>query len=295
MRIFYHIVKEGSLTKAVPVLKIDQPTLTRKLATLEAKLGFTLVKRRAPHSPMKLTEKGEVVFRTAQKAMVMMDLMNTELYDYEGVKGKVRLSTTHAIANYIVGPLLDTFAKENPELEIELMCSDSDINIFSNEVDLAIHPYNSEEEETLIQEHLLTLESHLYASPEYLKEFGTPALPRDLDNHRLLTYPRAKENPYSDVNWILKVGRGEKQNRKPFYTSNSIQNLLRACEAGMGIMPFHKQMEKNRNSKLVPVLENVKGPEFKFYLSIPKSLENVERIKSVKKYLADSIAENSKG
>ena len=284
----YHIVKAGSLVNAAKVLKTDQPALTHKLKTLEKKFGFKLINRSTPQKPLTLTRKGAEVFKVAEKTFMLVRELNTKLYEESGLKGKVRLSTSHAIASYIITPLLTDFSRESPETKIEILCNDMDLDIINNEVDIAIRPY-TEDDDTLVQEHLFTFQVGLYASPAYLEKFGTPETVEDLDNHRLLTFARAENNPYSDVNWALKVGRENKEMRKPFYEANSTEILLRVAEAGLGITPFYKLMEIGKNHKLVPVLKEEKGPAKKFYLTYPKNLKDAEKVKAIKEFLFDKI------
>lgn len=169
----YHIVKAGSLVNAAKVLNTDQPALSNKLATLEKKFGFKLINRSTPHRPLTLTRKGEEVFRVAEQTFALMQQLNTTLSGEDNLKGKVRLSTTHSIASFIIAPMLFEFSELFPQIEVELLCNDSEIDIFSNEVDMVIRPY-IDDDNLLFQEPLFSMQTGLYASVEYLEKFGTP-------------------------------------------------------------------------------------------------------------------------
>ena len=292
LEVFYHIVKAGSLVKAAKVLKTDQPALTHKLKTLEKKFGFKLINRSTPQKPLSLTRKGAEVFKTAEATFMLVQKMNTKLNEEDKVKGKVRLSTTSSVANYIIGPMLFEFSKQRPEIELEIMCNDKDIDIINNEVDLAIRTY-IEDDPTLMQEYLFTFQVGLYASPEYLKEFGTPKNVEDLDNHRLLTFARVDINPYADVDWVLKIGREGKKMRTPFYSANSTGLLMQAMLKGLGIAPFSELMISEVKDKLVPVLDKEKGIPLKAYLTYPKNIEETEKVMAVKNFLLAKFSDTS--
>lgn len=278
MEVFYRVVKAGSFVKAERMINKSQPALSRSVAQLEERLNAKLLERH-PRG-VSLTRKGEEAFKIAQRMFMEMDSFKKSISEKEGMAGKIRISTTHAIAAYIIGPLLIDFAKEYKDIEIELLGNDTDIDIFHNEVDLAIRPYTHKDEE-LIQKPIFSLEAGLYASPEYIKKFGEPQSVKDLDHHQFLTFARSYANPYSDVEWSLRLGRKGKENRKPFYTSNNIENLLDACEKGLGIISFYEKMMKGREFNLVPILKGTKGPEIKFCILFPKSIEKVGKITEV--------------
>lgn len=288
LEVLYHIVKAGSLVNAAKVLKTDQPALSSKLATLEKKFGFKLINRSTPHRPLTLTEKGKIVFEVAQKNYLNVQMMEMSLYKKEGMKGKIRLSTTHAIADYIVNPLFIQFGMKYPDINLELIGNDTDIDILRNEVDIVICPY-IDDDPTLVQEPLLTLEAGLYASPEYLKKFGEPKTAEELDDHRLIPFARPDDNPYAIVDWMLKVGREGKRKRRPFYTVNSVRSLFEAAEQGMGIIVSYDAMLKNHHPNLKRILKDTSSPAYQEYLIYPKKLEGVERIEKLRDYLKNEL------
>ena len=76
---------------------------------------------------------------------------------------------------------------------------------------------------------------HAYASPEYLKRFGTPRSPEDLDNHRIVVLGGATPNYLQNVRWLLGAGRNGKDPRTPWLIINNVLGLMRACQRGVGI------------------------------------------------------------
>src|SRR5262249_6883462 len=88
----------------------------------------------------------------------------------------------------------------------------------------------------LIQRKLFSVRFHAYASPEYIKRFGTPRALDDLDNHRILllggsTVPQYLENR----RWLIEVARDGKGARTPALTINNVLGVLRACQRGIGV------------------------------------------------------------
>lgn len=126
-----------------------------------------------------------------------------------------------------------------PDVVFELIADDSLIDLVQKEVDIGIRPYDSENTE-LIQKHLFTIERGLYASNSYIEKYGEPKSLEDLDHHRLMVRSRPEETPYSGVNWILKIGRENKEPRKPVFMGTSSESLMRAASRGIGIVASQK-------------------------------------------------------
>lgn len=287
---FYHIVKAGSLVGAAKILNTDQPTLSSKLATIERNFGFKLINRSTPHKPLSLTRKGEEVFKVAEKTYMLIREMNTKLYDDDSLSGNVRISTTSAITNYIIGPILSDFAEKYPDIGIEIICNDKKIDIIGDEIDLAIGTY-IEDNPAISQEYLFTLRSGLYASQSYIEKFGKPQTIDDLDNHRILVFSKKAEPPYSEIHWPLKLGRKGKKIRKPFYAASSVEHILSAAEKGLGIVSSYGQILESRKSNLIPILEEAEGPEYKDYIIFPKNLKETKRVMLVKNFIIENLGQ----
>ena len=103
-----------------------------------------------------------------------------------------------------------------------------DSNIVSREV-WCIFGSGNFTDTQLIKEYLFTLHRCIYATPAYLKKYGTPKTLEDLKRHNCLVYK--KTSP--DSLWIF--GNNKKVAVKGNYTSNSGMGLLYALSAGVGL------------------------------------------------------------
>ena len=87
----------------------------------------------------------------------------------------------------------------------------------------------------LIQRKLFSVRFHAYASPEYLKRFGTPRTLDDLDNHRVVVLGgTVVPNHFENRRWLIEVARDGKGPRAPVLTTNTVLGVLRACQRGIG-------------------------------------------------------------
>ncbi len=70
---------------------------------------------------------------------------------------------------------------------MQLLLDDADLDLAMREADVAIRMHPPKQPD-LVQRHLMAIEWHVCASPDYLKKHGTPTTVEDLDNHRLVLF-----------------------------------------------------------------------------------------------------------
>jgi len=287
-KLFYHLAKCGGFTKAARVAGIDQSVLTRQIQTLEIQVGRPLVIRTS--GGIALTRKGEELLKLVGPFFLeVKGFCGNACVEIEGEKKRtIRIVTTHALADYVFSELAIAYNKENPNIIFEIIGEDQSIDVILSDADITIRPYDNKAV-GIQQEYLFSLEKKLYASYEYLEEYGEPRTVEDLKHHRFLSYPNSIEFPYSDVAWALKVGMPEGKLRQPFFISNSVECLVAAVKNNMGIMSGYEQMSIFRDPKLKNILPEVKDKEIQVYFCYPDHLEDDSDIMGIKNYWKEKI------
>jgi DNA-binding transcriptional LysR family regulator len=142
----------------------------------------------------------------------------------------------------------------------------------------------------LIQRHLVSVQVHIYASTDYLKKYGTPQRPEDLDTHRLIVYGEDSRPPVPGVNWLLDAGAKPGHDRRPILTVNNTYGMLRAVMSGLGLasLPDFVAFE---NNALVRVLPELAGPPNEAYFVYPEELRASKRISVFRDFLLRKVAE----
>lgn len=291
---FYYVAKCGSFANAARFLNISQSALSRQIMYLEQHLECPLLARHS--GGVKLTRKGEELFTLVETTFVGFKgfTRNTHVKMGNGKKRKIRIATTRSNASYLLNSLILKYTQENPHFIFELIGDDHLIDIVLNDVDIAIRPIdlNIDEiskEQNFQQEYLFSLEKKLYASIEYLEKYGEPQTVEDLRNHHLIGYTHPQEHPYSEVNWILKLGMPKGQLHQPVFASNSIECAIKAAEMGIGIVSNYDEYEIIKSSKLKNILPHVKCKELKEYFIYQNYLKKDKEIMDLKKYLQERI------
>jgi DNA-binding transcriptional LysR family regulator len=194
------------------------------------------------------------------------------------------VTTTVGLGTHWLTPKLGEFIDLYPDIHISLITTDEELDLSMREADVAIR-LRQPTQPDLIQRKLFSVHFHAYASPEYLKRFGSPHTIGDLDNHRILwlggtTIP----NYLINRNWLLEAGRNGKGPRAPLLIINNVLGMLRACQQGLGIAMLPDYLvEENRG--LVQLLSESDTIALDAYFVYPEELKSVARVQVFRDFL----------
>ncbi len=184
LKVFHAAAEAGSFTHAGEQLGLSQSAVSRQVSALEQELSVSLFHRHA--RGLLLTEQGDLLFRTAHDVFMKLEAARAKLTDSrERPNGDLKVTTTPGIGVHWLTPRLGEFIELYPEVHITLLTTEEELDLAMREADVAIR-LRQPTQPDLIQRKLFSVHFHAYASPEYLKRFGTPRTFEDLDNHRVL-------------------------------------------------------------------------------------------------------------
>jgi len=272
-KIFYYVAKLGSFTEAGKFLNVSQSSLSRKIQILEEHLKCQLFSR-VPRGVV-LTPKGKELFSVIEQSFLSLKgfIYNVSIAGNNGQKRKIKISTSYAVAEYVLAEHIFFYNKIHPEIVFEVIANDHFIDLVINDIDLAIRPHASEAK-GVHKEHIFTLEKKLFASAMYLEKNGKPQKVEDLANHNIIAPAIPERYPYSDLNWIFTLGMPKDKRKKPTFVSNSLECLVRAAQNGLGIIGGYEEMSIIQNSGLIRILETIKGPIAEEYIIYPNHLND---------------------
>src|SRR5947199_9729169 len=200
LKVFHAAAEAGSFTHAGEQLGLSQSAVSRQVSALEQELNVSLFHRHA--RGLILTEQGELLHGTAHEVFMKLEAARTKLTDSrERPNGELKVSTTVGIGVHWLTPRLGEFLDLYPEIRITLITTDGELDLAMREADVAIR-LRQPTQPDLIQRKLFSLRFHAYASPDYLKRFGTPKALDDLDNHRLLLLGGTVPNYLENRRWL---------------------------------------------------------------------------------------------
>ncbi|NJM99879.1 MAG: LysR family transcriptional regulator [Phormidesmis sp. RL_2_1] len=187
LQTFVDVVKQGSFAAVARERNVDPSSVSRAIAGLEEELGVRLLQRTTRRlSP---TEAGMIYFQRIAPLVEEMQQAINVAADMSGQpKGTLRVTASVSFGLKCIVPLLPDFSSLYPDLIVDLVLTDATIDLFVERIDLAIR-LGLLADSTLIAQQLMQTRYFICASPQYLKRWGHPKLPSDIENHNCLLFP----------------------------------------------------------------------------------------------------------
>lgn len=287
MKSFHAAAEAGSLTAAGERLGISQSAVSRQIASLEEELGVSLFQRHA--RGLVLTEAGRTLHRsTSDMSIAAASAMSALRDQSQTPQGELVVTAPVAFGSTWLVPRLRAFTKRHPDIKLDLRLTDTEIDLLKLEAECSIRLWAAKKAD-LIQRRLARVQTSLYASPDYLKEAGSPRTPQDLDNHRVIAYGDLGNSPLGEVNWAQRAGRDDKPPREAAFKVNNVFAMLRAVDAGLGIADIPDYMASTF-PRLVKVLPELAGPSFELYFIYPSDLRSSIRVAAFRDFLTAEVA-----
>jgi DNA-binding transcriptional LysR family regulator len=283
LKVFHAAADAGSFTHAGEQLGLSQSAVSRQVSALEQELSVSLFHRHA--RGLILTEQGELLYRTAHEVFLKLESVRTKLTDSrERPHGELKVTTAQGIGNHWLTPRLGEFMDLFPDIRVTLITTDEELDLAMREADVAIR-LRLPTQPDLIQRKLFSVHFHAYASPEYLKRFGTPQKFEQLDDHRIVLLGGSIVPSYlQNRNWLVEVARDGKEPRIPQIMISNILGVLRACQRGLGISMLPDYLVEE-NGGLVQLFGETDAPALDAYFVYPEELKNVARVQAFRDFL----------
>ena len=283
LKTFHAAAEAGSLTGAAERLSISQSAVSRQISALEISLATPVFHRHA--RGLTLTEQGRILYAAADEMAHRAALAVATVKDSrDKPQGTLRVSTPISLGSNWLCAVLPEFLKAYPLINVELFLEDEEHDLAAFDVDCALRPWPSTQGD-VIERRLGTISQSLYASQTYLAQRGAPRSIQDLDDHDLIAFGDLTPGRLNSANWVLNLGQEDgAQPRKPILAVNNLHGIMRAAEAGMGIVGIPDYMTA-MSRRLVRVLPQVTGTPFDVYFVYPTELRGSVRAKVFRDFL----------
>jgi DNA-binding transcriptional LysR family regulator len=189
MRAFVRVVEAGNFTRASDSLSTPKATVTKLIQSLEAHLRTKLLNRTTRR--VLVTPDGALYYERAIRLLADIDELDGSMASSQTLpQGKLRVEMSGALASMIVVPALCSFHETYPDIRIDLGVSDRQIDILAENVDCTVR-VGELSDQSLIARRISAMRMITCAAPPYLKKFGEPVHPYDLeDGHHVVSYFR---------------------------------------------------------------------------------------------------------
>lgn len=287
MTVFVRVAESGNLSRAGRELNLSQPSVTRVIGALEARIGTTLLLRTT--RSISLTDAGALYLERARRLLAEMEEADQAARGVDSLHGVLRLAMPLMYGTRAIIPALAPFLARHPDLKVELALSDARQNLITDGVDLAIRlnagPLT---DSTFGARKLALVERLVMAAPAYLSAHGTPATPADLAKHDCIV----QHGSFGRESWRFK--------RNKTVTSvdvharlwiNSAPGVLAATVAGLGIALGTRIMagEELRTGQLTQLLEPYRLAPAEVYAVFPAGPQPSAKVRAIVDHLAGSL------
>ncbi|MBR2534976.1 MAG: LysR family transcriptional regulator [Hyphomicrobium sp.] len=288
LRIFHAAAEAGSFTHAGEALHMSQSAVSRQISSLEADLKVTLFHRHA--RGLMLTEQGELLNRTVAEVFSKLQTAETLLSDAATKpSGELRVTAPIGFGTVWMTQRLREFADLYPEIRVELILNDEQVDIGMRAADVAIWTREPEQAD-LIRRPLFSSRVRAFASAQYIRKFGTPQTLAELDNHRIIVYSGQPAQHLHAMSWIENAGRDGRGPRDAVLKINSVVAIKYAIRAGIGIGMIPDYMTE-ADSDLVPVLAEIEQPTLPLIFAYPEELRNSKKVQLLRDFLVSQARE----
>lgn len=284
---FIAVVESGSFAAAASRIGRDASAISRRVSTLEERLGIRLLLRTTRSVAM--TDAGNLFYRRAQAALEELANASEEAIAGAGTaSGMLRVAVPNTFGRLWISPLLPKFCRQFPQVRLDVRFDDRYVDIVGGGFDAAIR-VGVMRSSTLISRKIAGHRSLLFASPRYLKRRGSPRTPDDLVKHDCIGFTGHAFWP----DWPLQKGDKRKtiKPQGPLVTDNSEANLA-AAVAGLGIVltPDWLANASVKAGQLVEVLSGWSaGAEGGIYIMTPHRKLVPAKAKAFSEFISNEL------
>ncbi|QZO14283.1 LysR family transcriptional regulator [Pseudoalteromonas piscicida] len=252
---FVVAANSSSFTEASEKLGITKSAVGKSIAKLEERLGTKLFHRST--RKLSLTGDGEAYLTSCTTALEILDSAENSLSGRQDIpSGVIRIDMPAFFGRHLMMPILTDFSKRYPEIRFEMSFNDRMVDPVEEGFDLVLRFSELKSTNELKSRCLSKQQLYLCATPEYLKQYGTPTHIDDLANHHCIMGYRSR----APLAWKLKNEEGEiiqYISDKPHQIGDG-DALLGACLGNMGIVQLPESMVKKHidSGHLVPIISN---------------------------------------
>ena len=257
LRAFILVARAGSFTKAAGQLDISQSALSYTIKTLEERIGVKLLNRTTRSvSP---TQAGE------------------RLLD-DSPQGTLRINSSEHVANVLLWEKLATFARNYPDVVLEITTDYALTDIVKDRFDIGIRLGSDVDKDMIAVRVTPDFQMIVVASPDYIAAHGTPGTPRDLDDHRCLTMRLPRHE--NIMNWEFQHSDNSHQHNAINYKPRSAMIvshahlLVKGALDGLGLawVPSTMVEQELNNGQLVDVMADWAATCDGYHLYYPSRL-----------------------
>ena len=252
LEIFVRVVDTGSFSAAARRQRIGQPAVSKAVVQLEEWLRVSLLLRST--RSVVPTEAGRIFYERAKRTIEEADeAVAAARGSASGLSGKLRVSTAICFGRLDIIPNLSAFLAEHPDLDIELVLDDRNVDLVNEGIDVALR-MGAMLDSNMTMRRIAEGRRIVVATPAYLQRYGTPKSPGELINHQTVLYTRG-----GGESWTFRRAAEEVsvvlQGRLKVTQAEGLREAV-ICDMGLAVASEWLFSPELRSGKVVAILQD---------------------------------------
>jgi DNA-binding transcriptional LysR family regulator len=285
LSVFTRVAESGSFSRAGRELGLSQPSVSRIVGELEARLGVTLLLRTTRR--ITVTDAGALFLDRAREILSQIEDAEDAARGLDSLRGIIRLAIPVVYGTREIIPRLPKFLQMHPPLRVEKSVVDARQDLVAEGADVAIR-LGELDDSAFGARKLVTLQRMLVASPAYLKARGTPKTPADLASHDCIFGP----GNFGKESWSFnRNGTEVSVDVRGRIHTDSGPGAFASVMAGLGVAMVSSVMAgaEVKAGALVPLLRGYKLSPVDVHAVFPGGPRPSAKVRALVDYLAEEL------
>ncbi|TGK78324.1 LysR family transcriptional regulator [Leptospira noumeaensis] len=248
LKTFVFVVQDRSFTQVAARLGVTKAAVAKRIQGLE-KLWNTQLFYRNTRKVIP-TREADLIFQKVIAVLESVKELENSLTNKDELEGTLRVTCVSSMSQNFISEIIDKFQEENPKITIQLIVTDSLLDLMEESIDIGIR-VGMEVPSGLLGTELFKNRISIVASPSYIKAHKPILSPKDLETHNLLYLDLHKVLHFSGTNLSL-----NDVSRIRNFLSNDAASLVQMGIKGKGVLirSFWDIEEAVQSGKLIPIL-----------------------------------------
>jgi LysR family transcriptional regulator for bpeEF and oprC len=288
MWVFVRVVESGSFSQAARDLGVGQPTVSKQVAALEARLGTQLLARNS--RALAVTPAGQDYHEAAIRILQDLDAVEERLLEGQSApSGLVRVTLSPGFGRMLVIPRLPDFRDRFPDVAVEMEVSGRHVDLIEEGIDVAVR-IGRLSNSSLVARRIGDMRMITVASAGYIARHGTPRTLDELRSHQRIGYVYQGDI----IGWGFDVdGRPVTVDGGGAFRTNDAEHVRGAVLAGLGIAHHASWLftDVMASGEVVRVLDRYAPPPFPIHAVTAAGRRMPSRVRCFIDFLAGICAE----
>ena len=253
LKYFYTVAKEGSFTKAANSLRVQQPTVSKMIRSLEMQLGFVLIER--GKKGITLTNSGTRVFKLCQEIFERVEqIVNCSDPENQECVASLNFGANDGVSSHLMPTVLSVFLRDHPKARPSIFSGNSTLisrEIIDGKIDFGLffaapEPGGFELTELFQVKFELVVATAVLERQDIEQVTKRLIVPREIDYGKFMPPPALQMLKRNGISFDHVI------------TTNTYDSQKMLVQAGLGaaLLPSFMVFRELRNGKLKAVYPN---------------------------------------